>query len=159
MEKREVIASASEETASTNAIMAARMLGYGGLLPFLFLAGAVVLGIRLPLAPAPSLLVGYGAIILSFIGALHWGVMLNANQPKANYFIWSIMPALLAWAALIAPVLLGTGLLIISFIICLFIDLRAIKTGLWPAYMRQLRVILTVMACLSLSANFTLLTF
>ena len=78
---------------------------------------------------------------------------------KANYFIWSIMPALLAWAALIAPVLLGTGLLIIAFTICLFVDLRAIKTGLWPAYMRQLRVILTVMACLSLSANFTLLTF
>ena len=140
MEKREVTASASEESLATNAIMVARMLGYGGLLPFLFLAGAVVLGIRLPLAPAPSLLVGYGAIILSFIGALHWGVMLNANQPKANYFIWSIMPALLAWGfALIAPVLLGTGLLIISFIICLFIDLRAIKTGLWPAYMRQLQ--------------------
>ena len=73
MEKREVTASASEESLSTNAIMVARMLGYGGLLPFLFLAGAVVLGIRLPLAPAPSLLVGYGAIILSFIGALHWG--------------------------------------------------------------------------------------
>jgi len=159
METPELTQSASKEVTATTAILAARMLGYGGLLPFLFLAGAVLLGIRLPLVPAPSLLVGYGAIILSFVGALHWGVMLNANQPKANYFIWSITPALLGWTALILPIILGTGLLIIAFIICLFVDLRAIKLGLWPAYMRQLRVMLTMMACLSLSANFTLLNF
>ena len=74
------------------------MLGYGGLLPFLFLAGAVVLGIRV--ATGASTVIAcwlWRNHMSSFIGALHWGVMLNANQPKANYFIWSIMPALLAW--------------------------------------------------------------
>ena len=46
-------------------------LGYGGLLPFVALAG---IGWWAPGTPLwGTALLAYGAVILSFVGALHWG--------------------------------------------------------------------------------------
>jgi hypothetical protein len=42
-------------------------------------------------------LVNYGAVILSFVGALHWGFAMTAQDMKAEQrsgrFIWSVIPA------------------------------------------------------------------
>lgn len=141
---------------NSKAIMTARWLGYGGLLPFLFLGGAVVLDLHTPFAPASALLIGYGAIILSFVGALHWGAQLNMPQDhlSAIGFLWSVIPALLGWVALMMPVIIATSLLIIGLILCLLYDLNHLKKAHWPAWMRSLRIALTTLACVSLSANF-----
>jgi Protein of unknown function (DUF3429) len=51
-------------------------LGYGGLLPFIGLA--VLIGVDAHHATLWSdALVGYGAVILSFVGALHWGFAMS----------------------------------------------------------------------------------
>ena len=142
----------------SKAIMTARLLGYGGLLPFLFLAGAVLFELRTPFAPASALLIGYGAIILSFVGALHWGAEFNKakGHMRALAFLWSILPALLGWVALMMPVAIATSLLIAGLISCLLYDLKILKAGHWPSWMRALRLTLTLLACVSLSANYSL---
>ena len=48
----------------------ARLLGYGGLIPFAALA-ALALGSSQSAAWIHAL-IAYGAVILSFVGALHW---------------------------------------------------------------------------------------
>jgi len=51
---------------------AAAWLGYGGLIPFIVLAPASLLDHHHGWTWSDALY-GYGAIILSFVGALHWG--------------------------------------------------------------------------------------
>ena len=68
-------------------VLIARVLGYGGALPFL--CGAIAASQQmavLGLAPA-HLLLSYGAVILSFLGGLHWGRVITS--PNANGSIGS----------------------------------------------------------------------
>ena len=136
------------------AVMTARLLGFGGLLPFIVLAAASIMGLRTPFAPAPALLIGYGAIIRSFVGALHWGAQLATKNPSARYFGWSVVPALMGWAALMAPAMMAAMIIIIGLVICLLVDRAAIKRGLWPDYMASLRLILTIVAAASMAVIF-----
>ena len=95
-------------------------LGYAGLIPFIGLA------LLVQLAPTPvnylsaESLAGYGAVITSFMGALHWGANLH-NLGKAatgdrwldrNAWIWGVIPALVAWVAL--HIYIPVGLLIMA---------------------------------------------
>ena len=136
------------------AVMTARLLGFGGLLPFVILAVATMIGLQTPFAPAYGLLIGYGVVILSFVGALHWGAQLSAHRPKAASFSWSVVPALLAWVALMLPAKLAALCLIAGLGICWAYDMRVIRKKEWPPFMSALRTILTAIACLSLSVVF-----
>ena len=101
----------------------ARRLGFGGLIPF------VVLAVTLWLAPpggwllAAVSLLGYGAIISSFLGAIHWGLVMREGpaQPVPSV-LWGVVPSLLGWVAL----LLGgaPGLLLIAALLwaCFAVD-------------------------------------
>ena len=96
---------------------AARCLGFGGLVPFVVLATAVWLA---PLASRPFAalaLMGYGATICSFQGAMHWGLaMRDGSSARVSSFLWGVMPSLLGWVALLlAPV---PGLLLIVATLC-----------------------------------------
>ena len=75
----------------------ARLLVGGGLLPFATLSGGSVVmdGAHAALFHYP--LVAYGAVILSFVGALHWGIALS--HPAA-----SLRDPDLWWGALVAGV-------------------------------------------------------
>ncbi len=91
-----------------------RLLGYGGLLPFIFLALLIpfTLDYRTLFEIA---LVNYGAVILSFVGALHWGFAMTVQdisvEQRRDRFIWSVIPALVAWVATLLPIPLGCLLL------------------------------------------------
>ncbi len=89
-------------------VLIARVLGYGGALPFF--CGAIAASQQvsvLGFAPA-HLLLSYGAVILSFLGGLHWGRVITS--PNANgrsdfaWLIWSVCPSLLGWVSLLLPV-------------------------------------------------------
>ena len=95
-------------------------LGYAGLIPFVGLA------LLVQLAPTPlnylsaESLAGYGAVITSFMGALHWGASLHTlGKPLSgdrwldrNAWIWGVIPALVAWLAL--HIYIPVGLLILA---------------------------------------------
>lgn len=93
-------------------------LGYGGLVPFAAGALAVVTHQG---AWALSALVAYGACILSFLGAVHWGWVLGPHGvssvpglPLARTLALGVVPSLVAWVALLVPAERGVALLIIG---------------------------------------------
>jgi Protein of unknown function (DUF3429) len=55
----------------------ARRLGFGELIPFVGLAAALWLTPPGNWPPARMALLGYGATISSFLGAIHWGLVMR----------------------------------------------------------------------------------
>ncbi len=131
-------------------------LSYGGLLPFVGLI--VLVGADAQRAPVWSdALVGYGAVILSFVGALHWGFAMTVAglDPgvRRQAFAWSVVPALLAWPATVLAVSATSFILVLGFALHLAQDRRLAAHADLPAWYLPLRWRLTVVASLCLLAN------
>ncbi len=82
-------------------------LGLAGLIPFLGML-TLTAGADGPQRAARLFyLAGYGAIILSFVGALHWGVAMmltrDSDSERWKWMTWSTVPALIGWATLPLP--------------------------------------------------------
>ena len=78
-------------------------LGYAGLLPFV--AGAVLVWLVRPdVHPYVALaLSGYAAVIVSFLGGIHWGLAMRQATPPRAWLVWGVVPSLVAWLALLMP--------------------------------------------------------
>ena len=132
-------------------------LGYGGLLPFVALAAAVWVDSSRSSLWGDALLV-YGAVILSFVGALHWGFAMSQSDMSAHQrthcFVWSVVPALLAWVALLVKYAVSPQyacvLLVAGFLIHFWQDKRLVKWARLPVWYLPLRLRLTFVACASL---------
>jgi len=128
-------------------------LGYGGLIPFVTLALAATLGGPYS-GECDRALRDYAAVILSFVGALHWGFATMSREmaagAKSRAFAWSVIPSLLAWAALLLAPTPSSLLLTAGFALHYVMDRRFVKqTPLAPWYL-PLRSRLTLVACLCL---------
>ena len=124
------------------------ILGIAGVLPFAFLTvGLWILpgGNWLPLA---KWLVAYSAVILTFQGALHWGVaMVHPEIPDPHRAIlmgWSVVPALVAWVALAIPVSVGLVTIGLMFLVQLEADRRLVKRFSVTSWFLRLRIRLTI---------------
>jgi len=136
----------------------AKLLGYAGALPFGVCALAGVLDIQHAGLQTASLLLGYGAIILSFLGGLQWGRIAAcdeaAQSPSAPvWLIWSVIPSLVGWAGLFLPSGLAAIVLSACFLVALIVDLKLIRAGVWAAWMYDLRLHLTAIAIASLLSS------
>jgi hypothetical protein len=158
----------------------ANILGYSGTIPFISLAVILLLDASstTPAASGPaasgpaasgpaasgpaasglaaSALHLYGAIILSFLGGLHWGrIACNPDiKPSDKWFlIYSVIPSLMGWSSyLLSDIWQGAALMLIAgFIISYVIDIRFIRLGAWQSWMKPLRTNLTLIACFSLT--------
>ncbi|WP_169391348.1 DUF3429 domain-containing protein [Stappia stellulata] len=132
-----------------------RVLGYAGLLPFL--AGAVYLtaaAFRFADAQAVALatmaLVVYGALILSFLGGVRWGIAVVGARVDGAVFAWSVIPALGGWVATLLAPNWGLLLLACGFLIQGGWDYRAGEDGTLPQWYVTLRRRLTVIVVASL---------
>ena len=126
----------------------AAWLGGLGALPFIGLAGAAPFLDSTPRTLVIHALVAYGAVILSFLGGVHWGLAIaprsNADHPAfPTRLIVSIIPSLAAWIALLFPE--RTGLLILAAAVAamLWVDIQATRAGHAPLWYQKLRVALT----------------
>jgi hypothetical protein len=124
-------------------------LGFAGLIPFV--ATAIVNFI--PGAPLHDLalqaLLSYGAVIVSFLGGVRWGLAI-ATSDFANLFgplFISVVPALLGWFALLLPSSLGLTVLALSFSAMLVADRQLLSA---PRWYRSLRLPLSVGAIIAL---------
>ena len=131
----------------------AAWLGHGGLIPFLVLAPASLID------PHPGwnwsdALFAYGAVILSFVGALHWGFAMTATgldeQQRVRSLIWSTVPALIAWPAVLLPPAVAALLLVAGFTVHYRVDRRLAPHAGLPSWYLPLRLRLSVVACLCL---------
>jgi len=136
----------------------ALVLGFAGLLPFLASALAAWLVDDRLFAVAVNLKVAYGAVILSFLGAVHWGLAL-AQGDAANWrrLGLSVLPALAGWLALVISLPLGLLLLAVGFVAVFFADLRTVAAGRAPSWYKTLRKALTLIVLLSLAASYAAL--
>jgi len=126
-------------------------LGYGGLLPFMGLtAAAVFSGTKHPWLVRA--LFDYAAVILSFIGALHWGFAMSLPQldprQQRGMYAWSVVPSLLAWVLLLLPPLAAAIGFIIGFVAQLLRDLNLARKAALPGWYLPLRRRLTVVVSL-----------
>ena len=130
----------------------ASLMGFGGLIPFFVCAGVAHSGVA-PWAGLVLIIIGiYGAVILSFVGAVHWGLAMQGDRTQ-RWFIWSVMPALYAWPPIVfldsRTALLA---LVPGFLMCWSVDRRAAAAGLIPAWYMRLRHMLTLGAAMGLAA-------
>ena len=134
----------------------ALFLGSSGLVPF------VVLSLLLWWSPPhyaeqiQHALWLYAAIILSFMGAVHWGVAMakpydsDTGEPDKRMLLLSVIPALVAWFASFVSGLAQWSILYIAFTGLCVLDTESTKRGDLPAWYPMLRVPLTIIVVLSL---------
>lgn len=144
-------------TSSPSSPTVVAWLGYGGLIPFVALAAASALD---PAHAATWLLglLGYGAVILSFVGALHWGFAMTHPQlqaaPEQALYIWSVVPSLLGWVALLMVPKAAAMLLMAGLLAHYRQDLRLSRVIALPGWYLPLRLRLTAVACVCLALVF-----
>lgn len=123
----------------------AQILGITGLLPLLIADVATVKGYGLVAVSLGNI---YAAIILSFLGAIHWGLALDRGQSADKtgpLLLWSVIPALWGFFALWWSPLLATLLLMLGFVAQWLADLRLQRQGFpWPSWFFPLRSGLTL---------------
>lgn len=126
------------------------LLGPAGLIPFAVLA----IGVWAGWPGAGPALAAYGATILAFLGAVHWGLALRATPGEAHA-AWGrlglgVVPALVAWVALLLPMAAGLGLLAAAILATAAIETLASRAGLVPPAYLRLRWLLSAgaAACL-----------
>ena len=103
----------------------------------------------------------YGAVILSFLGGIQWGLAIRNSDGNArtrqgltSTLTVSIVPSLIGWTGLVVEELVGFGLLILGFGLVLISDVRAVNRGMGPRWYLRLRYPLTavVVSCLTITA-------
>ena len=146
--------------ANNHAPPSAAWLGGLGALPFIALSGAGPLLDSAPRMFAVHALVAYGAVILSFLGGVHWGLAIGSrsnadHQELRTRLVVSVIPSLAAWAALLVPEKTGLLVLATAMAAMLWVDIRATRAGQAPRWYPKLRIPLTcvVVAALLLGAS------
>ena len=78
-------------------------------------------------------LLSYGAVSLSFFGAVHWGLALAGGRGTARRLLLGGMPALAGWVALLSAIPLGPGValgvLLAGFLATVLAETRAWRRG------------------------------
>lgn len=145
----------------------AMLLGIAGLIPFV----ACSLGALTGQAPDNErfllALIAYGAVILSFLGGVHWGFGLDASRSppvevQRARFGLGVLPSLIGWVALLVTFigLPRTGLivLILGFIATTVVEARASRHGHMPRGYMGLRWVLTAAVIVLLITVWLVLT-
>jgi len=133
----------------------AKWLGYGGVIPFVALALSLAAGLDLPGlgltdVGATGKLLGYGAVIISFIGAVHWGLALHAERSRQTLlYVYSVVPALVAWGWFFVAARSALFGMALTIVVMYFAD-RFLLADLVPAEYLKMRLHLTVIVALCL---------
>lgn len=129
-------------------------LGNAGLAPFVLLAATVWL-VDADLQPwAAMAMAGYAALIVSYLGGIHWGLAWKqpdacADQQRAH-LLWGVAPSLLAWPGVLMPPHAGLVWLALALVLCYLVDRRLYPSagvGAWLTLRFQLTAVATL-SCL-----------
>ncbi len=132
-------------------------LGYAGLLPFVACVLAIALLEGEGRAFAVRALVAYGAVILSFLGAVHWGLLLRQSGAAAQARLAiGVLPSLAGWVALLLPDRYALALLVAAFGGFWLYEHRVVGTALLPGDYLGLRRHLSLAVCALLTLGLLL---
>ena len=139
-------------------IILPQVLGYCGLIPFIFSIICIIF------IPSKSIFFinisfSYGAIILTFVGAIYWGIAIKNSTKKGKVkdvnlmYIWSIIPSLLSVSFFYFSNDYRYLIIIFGYIICQLVDEYFFflnKTSIWFIKLRRklsLIVVTTLVYC------------
>jgi hypothetical protein len=130
-----------------------RYLGLAGVIPFLFF-GVLPWFQSYHAIISLHALLAYSAVILSFIGALHWAFAMLASpisEPRRNdIYLWSVIPALIGWISLLLPLRIGLLIVLLGFALHCIMDMKLVRAIQLPAWYLRLRFMLTMLASLGI---------
>ncbi|MEY2684506.1 MAG: hypothetical protein RJA09_1650 [Pseudomonadota bacterium] len=125
-----------------------RRLGAAGLLPFMGLALLVWLVEPDLQAWAAMAMAAYAALVVSFLGGIHWGAMWAKQQGDTAPVWWGIAPCLLAWPGVLMPPHAGLPWLGLLLVACYLVD-RKLYPALGLSAWLTMRFRLSAVAALS----------
>ena len=103
----------------------------------------------------------YGSIILTFLGAIYWGIILNITpksfipeQIKCYIIIWSILPSILGIIILSTKSNISLLILFMSFLLCQLVDEICNKYLFFPKWYLPMRRILTLIVVIVLLCSY-----
>ena len=136
--------------------LTALLLGFGGLIPFIGLSGLSVLTSDTHQQTLLFSLLAYGATIISFLGAIHWGLTMREPSPHSLRLVWGVIPSLVAWLSLIFSTQVGLALECSILWVCFLVDYKTYPHFNLSAWLK-LRFALTLIASVSLLAPLALI--
>lgn len=160
---------------------AAIALGVAGLIPFILLGIAALSTLNEVQAQRYLLaLVGYGGVVLAFLGGVHWGFVLHPRLPEgmppdtrrdATRLGLGVLPSLIGWAALLTPAYgvpeVGLAVLIVGYLATTLGEHQLRRRGTpmphgymalrWGLSIVVLVVLITVLALRLIGAKITFL--
>ncbi|KAI1497896.1 hypothetical protein F5X99DRAFT_395278 [Biscogniauxia marginata] len=90
---------------------------------------------------------GYGAIIISFLGAIHWGLEYAEKTPSLERtrfrYGLGVLASVVAWPTLLMPVEFALTSQFAAFVALYFADVRATIRGWTPSWYGTYRFVLT----------------
>ena len=140
------------------------ILGLLGLLPFLGCTiGIILFPSEVPVPNLVQAMIAYGAVILAFLGGVHWGFALDPRplitvpgqiSLDSRRLALGVVPSLVGWAALLVPLvsspLIAIVLLILGFLGTTLVEARAHRRGAMPTGYMGLRWLLSAVVLLCL---------
>ena len=126
----------------------AMLLGLAGLVPFLACGFITARGGDWA-GQALSALLAYAAVILAFLGGVHWGLVLGdpAAEQVRRRLVFGVAPSLVGWAAVLAGNLLWRDLALVlligGFIAMIAAETRLARDDLMPIGYLWLRRLLS----------------
>jgi hypothetical protein len=127
----------------------AALLGLGGVIPFAAAAaGSFADGASG--AWAQFGLLAYGAVSLSFLGGIHWGLALARDVSGMRELGIGVLPSLAGWAGLLMGGAAGLLLLTAGFLAMLVLNVGLTRDRVAPPWFARLRGVLTGAVCLCL---------
>ena len=132
------------------------ILGLLGLVPFLYFSFIDQFLEIFTIENRATFIISYSAIILSFLGGIHWGVALFQNNNHENIrknnirFIISVIPSILGWISLFLLDIYGITLIIISFLLLFIYDFYSLRQFNFIHWFFYLRFMLSLIVTFAL---------
>jgi hypothetical protein len=128
------------------------LLGSAGALPFVAAFVTTLLLGEAVHEIAGTVLLAYAALILSFLGGIQWGLTMaeyGGEGERTDRYALSVLPVLISWSALFAPLSLGYWILAAGFLWALVMDILALRAGFAPLWYRYVRIPLSIVVVAS----------
>ena len=137
---------------ATNLPTVAKILGLGGLIPFVGLAVLYLNHHTLAWAHSGFALLAYAATILSFVGALQWALAIRGATKPVTRLVASVVPSLVAWVILLLPYgIHQRSLLFAAAFAAWYATERFLSWSDYPVWFQRLRRLLTGIVATSLA--------
>ncbi|WP_394690833.1 DUF3429 domain-containing protein [Hoeflea sp.] len=144
----------TQDVHQTRAIATAWFLAGLGAVPFVAMAlgQAIVPGFANAHLGGDQAFLGYGAVILSFMGGVRWGAALapSSAPTSAETMILSVAPSLAGWLALLIDRPWSLLLLLVGFILQGAWDVASARNGSLPSWFGKLRMVISAIVAASI---------